>query len=164
MQVTIPITESALPAEHFAALSVALDPRWLGTIERLSNSVLCVSCQIDQLQERTDERTFVQRCQSLIENLIELVDRIGPDPDLEPSLGWPAGLASLAFTGGNDDREQDDSDDEDGADDEPSLGSHEIREAGAVSYLHHPVHAAGEVYHDGEEEHDGREEETFRCF
>ena len=36
--------------------------------------------------------------------------------------------------------EQEDSDDEDGADEEPSLGSHEIWEA-AVSYLHHLAYA-----------------------
>jgi hypothetical protein len=47
---------------------------------------------------------------------------------------------------------------EDGADDEPSLGSHDIRPAGAVSYLSHPVSAAGEMVYDCEaDEHDGRE-------
>ena len=40
--------------------------------------------------------------------------------------------------------------DEDGADDEPSLGSNEIREAGAVSYLSHPVSVAGEMVYDCE--------------
>ena len=47
---------------------------------------------------------------------------------------------------------------EDGADDEPSLGSNEIREAGAVSYVSRPLNAAGETVYDCEgDEHDGRE-------
>ena len=51
-------------------------------------------------------------------------------------------------------------DDEDEGDDEPSLGSHEIREGGAVSYLHHAISAAGEMIYDCEgDEHDGREPE-----
>jgi hypothetical protein len=43
------------------------------------------------------------------------------------------------------DREQDESDDE------PSLGTHEIRPAGAVSYLCHPIHTYDATYYDGEE-------------
>jgi hypothetical protein len=138
--------------EPFAALAAAVHPDWLSTIERLSNAVTCVSCQIDQLQECKPGRTFVECCESLVQNLITLLDGIGPDPDLEPSLGRPMGLARLAFNDGGDDREQD------GADGEPSLGSHEIREGGAVSYLFRSV----DGYLDCEDEHDGREEESFR--
>ena len=46
---------------------------------------------------------------------------------------------------------------EDGADDEPSLGSHEAREGGVVSYLHHYVSDGCEMLADCETEHDGRE-------
>ena len=46
----------------------------------------------------------------------------------------------------------------------PRWASHEIREAGAVSYLCHPIGTYDGTYYDGEEEHDGREEEAFRCF
>lgn len=46
--------------------------------------------------------------------------------------------------------EGDDCELEDGADDEPSLGSHEVREAGAVSYVARAVCAVGEAYQDCE--------------
>ena len=50
--------------------------------------------------------------------------------------------------------------DEDGGDDEPSLGSHEVRPDGAVSYLSHPTSAAGEMVYDCEGDHDGRDTDT----
>ena len=96
-----------------------------------------------------------------IERLIAFLDACDPYAanELEPSLGWPTSGVPLAINDGGDDPEHDEADDEDGRDDEPSLGSHEIRPA-----AHRPVVGGGEVYIDCEEEHDGREEETFRCF
>jgi hypothetical protein len=55
--------------------------------------------------------------------------------------------------------ESDDCDLEDGADDEPSLGSHEVRPAGAVSYVCRPIHAAGEALWDGELDDADQEED-----
>ena len=47
---------------------------------------------------------------------------------------------------------------EDGADDEPSLGSHEVREAGAVSYKFRGVCDGSDMIYDCEgDDHDGRE-------
>jgi hypothetical protein len=48
---------------------------------------------------------------------------------------------------------------EDGADDEPSLGSHEIREAGAVSYLHHYVSDGCDMLADCEQDDCDREDD-----
>jgi hypothetical protein len=54
--------------------------------------------------------------------------------------------------------EGDDCELEDGANEEPSLGSHEVREAGPVSHFARAVYAAGEMILDCEgDEHDGRE-------
>ncbi len=75
----------------------------------------------------------------------------------------------LAFLDASDpyvstEREQEDEGDgdcdlEDGADDEPSLGSHEIREAGAVSYLHHYVSDGGDMLADCELDDCDREDD-----
>lgn len=152
--------------ESFAALAAAVHPHWHPAILGLACMAENLSEKLDLLTDPTMRRDgIIPAVRQLVDDLIRWLDDWGDlDPDLEPSLGWPerGKLEHPAFTGGNDDREQDDADDEDGADDEPSLGSHEIREAGAVSYLHHPVHAGGEVYLDCEDEHDGREEEGFR--
>lgn len=48
---------------------------------------------------------------------------------------------------------------EHGADDEPSLGSHEIREAGAVSYLHHYISDGWEMLADCEADDCDREDD-----
>ena len=58
---------------------------------------------------------------------VELLDRLDPDPDLEPSLGSlnqtrPDSSQESWAGGTSDDREFDDSDLEDGADTEPWLG------------------------------------------
>jgi hypothetical protein len=85
----------------------------------------------------------------------ELEDDAGSNPeedsDAEPSLGSFDGLVNQAksWAVGGDDAELD------GCDDEPSLGSHELREGGAVSYL--PSERGGHL--DVEGEHDGREPE-----
>ncbi|MDO8400772.1 MAG: hypothetical protein Q7T45_23435 [Bradyrhizobium sp.] len=71
-----------------------------------------------------------------IERLLNFLDDTDNHMELEPD--------------GTDDEDSDPG--EDGADDEPSLGSHELR-SGAVSYL--PSASLGEI--DVEGEHDGRE-------
>ena len=150
-----PRTDSP-PETSFAALAAAVHPDWHEAIQRLDSSITCVSCLIDNLIENHEKRSFVARCASLIEALILVLDTIDPDPDLEPSLGWPVlGRPIASFPGRpGDDRERDDCDDEGGADDEPSLGSHEIKEGGVVVYLHRPIIAGGGVYLDGEEQCD----------
>lgn len=118
--------------ESFAALAAAVHPDWHDAIQRLANAVVGVSCQIDQIRECKDAgTTFVKRCQSLVDNLIDVLDAIGGDPDLEEDIR------------------------EDVGDDEPSLGSHEIRPGGAVSYTYHPLWTPeGQFYNDGEAEPD----------
>jgi hypothetical protein len=87
-----------------------------------------------------------------IERLLAFLDATDGDVDAE-ALDEPtdAEIHHVVRYGvaGNADLE----DDEDGGDNEPSLGSHEIREAGAVSYC--PSVAFG--WFDVEGEHDGQE-------
>jgi hypothetical protein len=93
-------------------------------------------------QARKRERTL-QRLRKLrtkaadeIERLMAFLDASDLNPDLEPSLGWTiAGARSYGNELGADDLEAEPEHDEDGDDDEPSLGSHEIRPARAVCYL-----------------------------
>ena len=59
----------------------------------------------------------------------------------------------------NGDEDEDSDPGEDGADDEPSLGSHEIREAGAVSYVARAVCGGGEYYQDCEADDCDREDD-----
>jgi hypothetical protein len=50
----------------------------------LTSAIKCVFCQIDNVLDGHEaHRSFVDRCDDLITNLIDLMDRIGPDPDLE---------------------------------------------------------------------------------
>jgi hypothetical protein len=75
-----------------------------------------------------------------IDRLIRFLDETDNHMELEPEA------------------EGDDCELEDGANEEPSLGSHEVREAGPVSYFARAVYAAGEMILDCEgDEHDGRE-------
>lgn len=121
--------------ERFAALAAAVHPDWHEAILRLGNAITGVSCQIDQIRECKDAGpTFVKRCQSLVDNLIDVLDAIGGDPDLEET----------------DPRE-------DSGDDEPALGSHEIGPGGVVSYLYHPICTWSETYSDGEQDGSDRE-------
>ena len=80
------------------------------------------------------------------------------DDDEEQSLGFLEGFPGQGrgsiYGEPGDDREAENEHDE------PSLGSHEIRSGGAVSYLCHPVSAAGEMVYDCEGGHDGRDEDT----
>ena len=57
--------------------------------------------------------------------------------------------------------EGDDCDLEDGADDEPSLGSRDVREAGADSYLSRAVCAAGGMMQDCEQDDRDREDDDL---
>jgi hypothetical protein len=106
-----------------------------------------------------------------IERLLTFLDDTDNHMELEPSLGWPEssgkgdyddyddygtygdsrdeGCTNLGVT---DDREAEPEHEEDGADDEPSLGSHNLP-GGAVCYLQSV--SLGEI--DVEGEHDGRE-------
>jgi len=86
-----------------------------------------------------------------IDRLIRFLDETDNHMELED------GADDESTLGSGDDRECDTSDDE------PSLGSHEIRPGGAVSYLSHPIQAwdtSGETYIDGEDEYDGREDDS----
>ncbi|MBR1231970.1 hypothetical protein [Bradyrhizobium sp. AUGA SZCCT0182] len=75
-----------------------------------------------------------------IDRLLAFLDASDLDPDLEPSLGWTeAGARSYGNDQGADDLEAEPEHLEDGADDEPSLGSHELP-SGAVSYLQSYAH------------------------
>lgn len=112
--------------DSFAALAAAVHPDWHDAIQRLANAITCVSCQIDEvLGPHEARRSFQARCGDLVTNLIDLMDRLGPDPDREPdddepSLGWTErGLFGEHGHPNLWDREQDDSDDE------PSLASPE---------------------------------------
>jgi hypothetical protein len=103
----------------------------------------CLSCQLDQVKETPPGTKLVTRLRSLVEGLIDLLDSFDADPDLEESADAEGSLGFLqAFPGqgrgcifGQDDLEMDN------ADDEPSLGSHEARQGGVVSYLHRPINA-----------------------
>jgi hypothetical protein len=86
-----------------------------------------------------------------IDRLIGFLDDTDNHMEREPDLGWPERFGQCA-AGGTDDREAEPEHDEHGADDEPSLGSHELP-SGAVSYL--ASVSFGEI--DVEGEHDGRE-------
>lgn len=78
-----------------------------------------------EMVETTDLRA---RVGAAIEALVDILDRLEPDPDLEadnddePSLGWCDGAYGRRY-GGTDDREAEDEHDEDGGDSEPSLGA-----------------------------------------
>lgn len=80
-----------------------------------------------EMVETTDLRA---RVGAAIEALVDILDRLEPDPDLEadnddePSLGWCDGAYGRRY-GGTDDREAEDEHDEDGGDSEPSLGAPE---------------------------------------
>jgi hypothetical protein len=87
-----------------------------------------------------------------IDRLIRFLDDTENHMELEPSLGCVEGSQRGLRAGATDDREAEPEHEEDGADDEPSLGSHELP-SGAVSYL--PSGSFGEF--DVEGEHDGRE-------
>jgi hypothetical protein len=67
-----------------------------------------------------------KKIEDAIEKLIDMLDRVEPDPDLEPSLGSPGCYAPINqefwAAGSNDDREEDD-EREPPEDDEPSLGA-----------------------------------------
>jgi hypothetical protein len=87
-----------------------------------------------------------------IDRLIRFLDDTDNHMEREPDLGWPERFAQCGNAGGADDREGEPEHAEDGADDEPSLGSHELP-SGAVSYRQSV--SFGEL--DVEGEHDGRE-------
>ncbi|WP_024281210.1 hypothetical protein [Xanthobacter sp. 126] len=80
-----------------------------------------------EMVETTDLRACLG---AAIEALVDILDRLEPEPDLEPdnddepSLGWCNGAPTSRY-GGDDDREAEDEHDEDGGDREPSLGAPE---------------------------------------
>lgn len=60
-----------------------------------------------------------QKCERAVDRLLQILDELGGDPDMEPSLGLPEpqlyrrdGLDQTGAPGGTDDREDDPSDDE----------------------------------------------------
>ena len=88
-----------------------------------------------------------------IDRLIRFLDESDNHMELEPWLGWPESTSRGGQElGGTDDREAEPEHDEEGADDEPSLGSHELP-SGAICYLQSA--SLGEI--DVEGDHDGRE-------
>lgn len=109
------VQPSDVAATAVDALPAFLKPAWQHAVIRLANSNERLISLLSELMDRpiTSPPTLAEY-EELIENLIKWMDQAAGDPDVE-----------------------------DGADDEPSLGSHEITPAGAICYLPSWTRVAG---------------------
>lgn len=119
------------PQESFAALAVAVPPRWHDAILRLAKATERVERRMDEMGLCQDAPTFQKKMRQMVDDLLSLLDGMDDDPDLEPTAGGSCddecepeetepflGWTTSGVMGDVNDLEQDDCDREDDDPDE----------------------------------------------
>ena len=75
------------PQESFAALAVAVPPRWHDAILRLAKATERVERRMDEMGLCKTPMTFQQKMRQMVDDLLVLLDGMEDDPDLEPTAG-----------------------------------------------------------------------------
>ena len=75
------------PQESFAALAVAVPPRWHDAIIRLAKATERVERRMDEMGLCKTPMSFQQKMRQMVDDLLVLLDGMEDDPDLEPTAG-----------------------------------------------------------------------------